>query len=241
MTAFADDPILAQLCDQTDHLLQSVNELTDDDVHRPSLLPGWTRGHVLSHLARNADGLGNVARSAVTGQVTPMYESAQARDAGIEAGAGRSASELESDVESSAERFLALLADVPPAQLDLEVPSGRGPTIQVATLPWLRLREVVYHHVDLALGYTFADAPQVVLRGGLGECPGRLVDAGPGARIAVTHPDGSVEDVVIGDGARSLAGPAHAVLAWLTGRSDGAGVERVDAPEEALPTLPSWG
>jgi maleylpyruvate isomerase len=238
MTAFEDDPMLAHLCDQTDHLLQTVNRLTDDDVRQASLLPGWTRAHVLTHLARNADGLGNVARTAITGEVTPMYASVQDRDAGIEAGAHRSASELESDVEASADRLLALLADVPPDALQVEVPSGRGPTIRASSLPWVRTREVTYHHVDLGAGYTFADAPDPILRAGLAECPTRLADAAPGASLTVTFADGASEQLVVGDGTVTVSGPAHAALAWLTGRSDGAGL---DAAENDLPSLPSWG
>src|ERR1022692_5071277 len=44
----------------TDRLLAAADLLTDPGVREPSLLPGWTRGHVLSHPARNADGLGNL-------------------------------------------------------------------------------------------------------------------------------------------------------------------------------------
>jgi maleylpyruvate isomerase len=238
MTAFADDPLLAHLSEQTDRLLSTVNELTDEQARGPSRLPGWTRGHVLSHLARNADGLANVARTAITGDVTPMYESAAQRDADIEAGAGRSASDHESDVEASAERLLALLADIPADRLDVEVPSGRGPSIRVTTLPWVRLREVVYHHVDLDAGFTLAEAPDVVVRGGLRECPDRLADAAPGATVTARFADGLDEWLVIGDGSIAVAGPAHAVLGWLTGRSDGAGL---DAGGEELPALPSWG
>jgi maleylpyruvate isomerase len=238
MTAFADDPMLAHLCDQTDQLLQTVNALTDDDVHRPSRLPGWTRGHVLSHLARNADGLANVARTAITGEVTPMYASAQERDARIEAGAHRSASELESDVEASAERLLALLAHDPPDAREVHWPTGRGPTSEGATLPWVRTREVLYHHVDLGTGYTLADAPEVVLRAGLAECPERLADAAPGATITLTFASGAAEELSIGDGTVRVSGPAPAALAWLTGRSDGDGLLVQDGE---LPILPSWG
>ncbi|GAB3595009.1 maleylpyruvate isomerase family mycothiol-dependent enzyme [Angustibacter peucedani] len=237
MTAFADDPLLAQVCEQTDRLLSTARALDDDAVRAPSGLPGWTRGHVLTHVARNADGLSNVASSAVTGEITPMYASQEARDAAIEAGAGRSASDLEADVESSAERLLSLLAAVPEDGLDVEVPSGRGPTMRVRDVLWLRLREVVYHHVDLGAGFTFADAPAELLRTALAECPPRMTRATPGATVSATYPDGAVEQLVVGDGAVAVSGPASAVLAWLTGRSDGDGLEHA----EPLPTLPSWG
>jgi maleylpyruvate isomerase len=36
-------------------LLDTIRGLDDDDVRRPSLLPNWTVGHVLTHIARNGD------------------------------------------------------------------------------------------------------------------------------------------------------------------------------------------
>ena len=238
MTGFADDPMIRQLCDQTDLLLASVARLDAAAAHAPSLLPGWTRGHVLTHLARNADGFANVARSAVTGDVVPMYASVAQRDADIDAGAHRRVAELEADVESSAERLLALLADVPKDVLDVGVPSGRGTDVRVGDLPWLRTREVVYHHVDLGAGFTFADVPDVLLRTGLEECVGRLAGTSPGATVRCTYRDGSTQELAIGDGATKVEGTASDVLAWLTGRSDGEGLTCADG---ALPALPSWG
>jgi maleylpyruvate isomerase len=238
MTAFADDPMLTHLCTQTDLLLSTVRTLDDHAVRGPSHLPGWTRGHVLTHLARNADALANVAGSAVTGRITPMYVSIEARDADIEAGAGRPAADLEADVESSAERLLAQLAAVPPERADLEVPSGRGPVITAAAVPWVRTREVVYHHVDLDAGFTFADLPDALLRAGLLECPPRLADAAPGAQLTCTLENGELLELTVGDGAVPVRGHAADVLAWLTGRGDGSTLETGGEP---LPALPSWG
>jgi hypothetical protein len=45
-----------ELSTATDSLVDGIGRLTDADARGPSLLPGWTRGHVLTHLARNADG-----------------------------------------------------------------------------------------------------------------------------------------------------------------------------------------
>jgi uncharacterized protein (TIGR03083 family) len=55
-------------------LLAGLAELTDDDARRPSLLPGWTVGHVLTHLARNADGNVRMLDAANRGEVVAMYE-----------------------------------------------------------------------------------------------------------------------------------------------------------------------
>ena len=38
-----------------DRLRKAIAGLADDDVRAPSLLPGWSVGHVLNHIARNAD------------------------------------------------------------------------------------------------------------------------------------------------------------------------------------------
>jgi maleylpyruvate isomerase len=239
MTAFADDPMLAMMTDQTDRLLETVATLSDADLRAPSLLPHWTRGHVLTHVARNADGLTNVVRSCVTGELTPMYASTERRNADIEEGAGRSPADLEADVESSAERLLAALADVPPDRLDVRVPTGRGFELSAQDVLWMRVREVAYHHVDLGAGFTFTDLTDQVLRHGLLECPPRLAAAVPGADVTARLTDGTELRLTIGDGAVPVTGSAADALAWLTGRSDGVGL--TTAGDVPLPDLPSWG
>ena len=82
-----------------DRLLESASGLSDEQVREPSLLPDWTKGHVLTHVARNADGLRNLLIWAQTGVETPMYPSAEDRAADIEAGASRSGDAAESRCE----------------------------------------------------------------------------------------------------------------------------------------------
>ena len=48
----------------TTRYLAAIEDLTDDDVRAPSLLPGWTRAHVISHISRNADALARVLAAA---------------------------------------------------------------------------------------------------------------------------------------------------------------------------------
>ena len=79
-------PALDRIQESTRQLLTSAAGLTDAQAAGASRLPGWTRGHVLTHLARNADGFVNLLAWARTGVKTPMYPSEAARDAGIEAG-----------------------------------------------------------------------------------------------------------------------------------------------------------
>src|SRR5258708_13796348 len=80
---------LDRLAAATDRLLATATALSDAQAREPSLLPGWSRGHVLTHIARNADGMVNLLHWARTGTQTPMYTSAQSRAADIEAGPPR--------------------------------------------------------------------------------------------------------------------------------------------------------
>jgi maleylpyruvate isomerase len=240
MTGLPDDPLAGLLAEQTALVMATARRLDDAAVRGPSLCPGWSRGHVVTHLARNADGLTNVAHSAVTGVPVPMYPSAAARDADVEAGADRSAHDLADDLERSAGRLADELGRVPGDALDLHVPSGRGPTIRVGEVPWIRLREVVYHHVDLDAGYAFTDAPPEVVVRGLAECVPRLAGTSPPVEVVAEAVGGHpvVLRLGAGDPQLSVRGPAPEVLGWLTGRTAGEGLSTDGGP---LPRLPGWG
>src|SRR2546421_13084014 len=111
------------------------------DPPAPSLLPGWSRGHVLTHLARNADGLTNLLTWAHTGVVTPQYADREQRDAEINAGARRSWDALIADIRESAERFARVAEDLSPDQWALHLDTAPGQRSEVALVPWRRLRE----------------------------------------------------------------------------------------------------
>ena len=46
---------IAHVRDAQSRFDAAIANLGDDDVRRPSGLPAWTVGHVLAHVARNAD------------------------------------------------------------------------------------------------------------------------------------------------------------------------------------------
>src|SRR5690242_1563651 len=95
----------------TERLLTTVGELDDDQLAAPSLLPGWSRGHVVTHIARNADGLLNLLIWARTGKMLPQYASAQQRSVDIEVGAGRPAAVQLADVSAAAVRLATVARD----------------------------------------------------------------------------------------------------------------------------------
>lgn len=232
----------AEVARATEELLDSAAKLSAQELAGPSLLPGWTRGHVLSHLARNADALVNLLTWARTGQETPMYADAATRDRDIEAGAARTGEEHLADLRDSAGRFAAAVADLPPAAWAAQVAMRSGRVIAAAEIPWRRLTEVRLHHVDLDAGHGTADLPAdftdrelawVVdgLAAHEGIAPVRLRDTGSGAAWDLG---------AAGEPELTVAGPAHALLAWVSGRGPGDGLD-VSPAGHPLPALPPLG
>src|SRR5919106_3424262 len=96
---------LAWAGDGAAHLRGLMSRMGDDAFAAPSALPGWSRAHVLTHVARNADALINLLTWARTGVRTPAYASREQRDADIEAGARRTPAEIRADVVESSDRL----------------------------------------------------------------------------------------------------------------------------------------
>ncbi|POX36860.1 mycothiol maleylpyruvate isomerase [Streptomyces sp. Ru73] len=222
----------------TDRLLVSVAKLDDEAVGEPSLLPGWTRGHVLAHLARNADALVNLLTWARTGTRTPMYASPGVRDADIERDAARPLAAHVEDLRSSAERWEAACADLGPERLSYEVEMRNGVTERAGRLPFRRLAEVELHHVDLGVGYTvdhlateYVDAELAFL------AERRLKDNGQVAALELRTDDGRSWRTGRADGTPlTVTGAPTALVGWLTGRTAGTGLTTADGA--ALPELP---
>jgi maleylpyruvate isomerase len=223
---------LSSLRDVTGRLLETVRALPEGAQRVPSLCAGWTRGHVLTHLARNADGLVNLCTWARTGVETPMYGPGTARDDAIEAGAGRPVAELVADVTGSAARLDAAYAGIGPQHDLVPLRLRNGRLVHATRLADLRLREVAYHLADLDAGVGFADLPAPLVASFLAEEVARL-RANPEAPGITLEPDGGARHVV-GDGAAYVRGASAALLGWLA-RGLTAGVAG------DLPTLPFGG
>jgi maleylpyruvate isomerase len=221
------DPLVlnAELERATTRLLATVEALDDTALTKPSLCPGWTRGHVVTHLARNADAYVNLLTWARTGQRTPAYASAQARDADIEAGSGRPAAAQRADLAAAVTRLATAIDAMPAEAWSAIVALPSGTEIPAARVVWSRVCEVELHHVDLCAGYTSADWPE--------SFPLRLLHDPATPRAAtLAAPDGTILLTVAG--APTVTGPAHALAAWLSGRGDGTGLTG------DLPNLEAW-
>ncbi len=141
-------------------LLDRIDGLTDEQARSASQLPDWTVGHVLTHLARNADSVVRRLEGAARGEIVDQYPGGYAgRASEIAVGAGRSAAALVADVQASAARLEDGCATLPADAWDRPTRDVSGAERQANTLMLTRWREVEVHHADLGLGYTPADWP----------------------------------------------------------------------------------
>lgn len=222
---------LALLDLETQRLLATCADLTDAD--RPSLCEGWDVSHVLTHLARNADGLVNMVLWAVDGQERAVYSSDESRAADIEEGARRPLPEIVADVDTTAARFREQAQQLTGPAGEAQVRTRTGTPVVGHQVIAMRILEVVFHHVDLDAGYTFDDAdPEWVartLRRGV-----RQWEAAAGAPSLTLLPEGMAPLELAGGGAE-VRGTAGQLLLWLArGRADGI------SATVGLPQPPPW-
>jgi maleylpyruvate isomerase len=225
---------LKLLAHETGLLVTTAASLDDKTIRQDSLCPGWTRAHVLSHLARNADALGNLVGWAKTGTPVAMYESLEAREADIETGSTRDAAEILADLESASARFASRAAGLSGPPEICQVETRAGNKVRGAQLPTLRLLEVVFHHVDLNAGYTFAEADPGLVKRAISNAVERMRASGEVPALSLAGDDG--ETWSIGEDATDVTGSNPALLLWLA-RGDESGV----SSKAALAPLPAWG
>jgi maleylpyruvate isomerase len=168
-----------------------VDRLTDDQLSAPTALPGWTRRHVVAHVHRNAEALRRLLGWAATGVENRMYASPGQRDADIQATAGLPADELRALVHRSAGDLAADMDALPEAAWQHMVITAQGRTVPASEIPWMRVREVTVHAIDLEHGVGFADLPDEL-------------NAALAADALARH---------------ASRGSAADLAAWLTGRS----------------------
>ena len=131
----------------------SLEGLDDATARSASVLPGWSVGHVLTHIARNGDSVVWRLEGAAQGELRDQYPGGveQRRD-DIEAGAGRSADELVADVRASSAAVAQVMAQLPGVAWDAPSRTSRGVVEPSRDAIFSRWREVVVHHGDLGFG-----------------------------------------------------------------------------------------
>jgi len=220
---------------------RKVNELSDDELDRPSLLPGWSRRHLIGHVGLNARALTRLTAWAATGVETPMYESPGQRLEEIELAATLPAQALRNLSDHAAIHLTVEWRDLTDGQWQHEVRTAQGRVVPASETVWMRTREVWIHAVDLDNGASFDDFPPELVDELLADVSAawsrrRADEDLPYIRFIPDDREGAV----FGDSGPALLtvqGPAAHLAAWATGRSD-TGARSPDGAEGL--TAPRW-
>ncbi|HEY7046843.1 MAG TPA: maleylpyruvate isomerase family mycothiol-dependent enzyme [Jatrophihabitantaceae bacterium] len=216
----------------TEVLTRTLDPLPDAELDRPSALPGWTRRHVVAHLARNAEALARLLAWARTGVPTPMYASPEQRSSEIESSAQFDLARLRREFAETAAALDDDVAALSDGEWQATVRSARGREIPAAEVPWMRAREVWLHALDLDAGVGPGQLPPAFSAELVDDVVG-FFTAGAGApavRLSCAERTWSIGV----DGPLIQGEPAY-LASWLTGRSEGEGLSYVELPE-----LPKW-
>ena len=218
-----DETLLA-----TTRYLEALTQLDDESAGRPSVLPGWSRGHVVAHLSRNADAFTQVLTQVSSGEPASMYASNEARDSDIDEVAALSPSALRERLLASSGLFaesVGHLTEEGWAEEIERVPGGMHFT--VASIPARRRTEVEIHHADLGLAYTCDDWPGDFCAALIPVMTARLQDRDQGFTVVATDLNRSWD---VAGGGPEISGTGGHLGWWLSGRG---GEERLsgDVPE----------
>lgn len=216
------DPVLKRIAEATQALLGDTIRLDDDEWRAPSLLPGWSRAHVATHIARNADALRRLISAARAGAPTPLYPSAALKFNDIEQGADLTGLELQVDLDTSAGELANVCDRVEDWLIQVRLPGGEFP---LSILPLIRLQEVTLHHIDLVCGFGWEDIDIVPARWLLQWILLLMRDDAGLPAVTLTSDAGVTATLGDGGSPRSVSGPDAALWAWLAGRTEGEGVE----------------
>ncbi len=151
---------LERVADATDRFLRTARGLSEPEITRPSLLPGWTVGHVLVHVARNADSHVRRAEAAVRNEVVEQYPGGYAgRAADIEAGTSRPSAAILEDLSGSCAALAEMWSRVPEEAWGRSTRDVGGRERPLSALPGRRWQELEVHRIDLGAGVTYHDWP----------------------------------------------------------------------------------
>jgi maleylpyruvate isomerase len=232
-----------KLADASARVVRTVDGFHGDDWSAPSLLPGWTRAHVVAHLALNAEGMTRALRGVVADEddegPRTMYDSDERRATDIAELAAVDASEIRAHLLGGVTILHEALKAIPDDEWETRVertPGGR--TMRAGALPGMRWRELEIHHVDLHAGYTRAGWSPAFAEHLLDAMTKRLHPV----QAFEVRPLDSPRTWVVGDGEAEYAvpvvtGPAADLAWWLTGRAQ---PDTLSCSRGELPSIEGW-
>ncbi|MFF6952917.1 maleylpyruvate isomerase family mycothiol-dependent enzyme [Streptomyces iakyrus] len=212
--------------------LELADQLDGRQKDAASALPGWSRGHVLQHLADNARAFERQALAALRGELSDMYDGGQGeRDRSIERGADRPMAELREDLILAQRALEDAWSRLTAADWRRPVRFRHATVLDTALARW---REAEIHAVDLALDYRPRDWPLAFALHTLDF----LSDRAPaGIRLVLRAVDDGFSRTLGSGTTVEVTGAVRDLAAWMAGRSaDG----HLSTTGLQLPQLGPW-
>jgi|SRR4051812_18206077 maleylpyruvate isomerase len=234
---------VAALPEASARLVRTVDGFHGDDWLAPSLLPDWTRAHVVAHLGLNATAMARALHGLVADEDDPeprtMYDSDDQRAHDIAELADLDASDIRGRLLAGVTLLQEAIDAVPADRWDTRVertPGGR--TMRAGAFPGMRWRELEIHHVDLDAGYQPSGWSIDFAEHLLDAMTKRLAPEQP----FEVKPLDSKRSWLVGDGESEypvpvVTGPAADLGWWLTGRPT---PDSVSCSRGELPSIEGW-
>ena len=214
-----------------------LSTFNPEAIAAPSRLPGWSRAHVIAHVAANAEALRRLTHWASSGEERLMYASREARDAEIESGSALPIKELLEWLHTSDRQLIEELEALSPESWSALVITAQGREIPALDILWMRSRETWIHGVDLDGSATFNAMPVAFLKRLVFEACSKFDNPNhPTVHVVATD---HIEQWAIrgGNEVVEVRGSLPDLATWLTGR----GSDRLATPSgEPVPSLGPW-
>ncbi|WP_406456097.1 maleylpyruvate isomerase family mycothiol-dependent enzyme [Streptomyces sp. NBC_01622] len=204
--------------------------LTEQDARAAIELPGWTRGHVLIHLADLSRAFARQARYAVEDRTVEVYDGGRpTRDRRIEELHDRPVEWLREQLKEGLTALEEAWAALGPDDWDLPCAYRNSPLFATQLAWW---RETALHGVDLGAGDRSEDWSAALSAHVVTFLQVRL----PEGTSLVAEDTGQEWHKGTGDGAE-VRGSLRSLAAWISGRPHPAAPTTTAA---ALPELTAW-
>ncbi|ALG30534.1 mycothiol-dependent maleylpyruvate isomerase [Glutamicibacter halophytocola] len=222
---------LARLARETAMMSATVQALSAEELAAGSLCEGWSRAHVIAHLASNGRTLVKLIDWAISGEPQKLYASQEARNAEIDQLAALPREELLSAFGESATYF-AQQCERLAGELAVEEVDLHGKIIPAADIVALRITEVAIHHHDLDTAWTIGEADPASQKDAI-QAAVRTMRAKNAPGMTLLSEEG--DTWVVGDGSLTVRANRAGLVEWLA-RGNTRNI-KADGP---IPGLPTW-
>lgn len=200
----------------TAYFARQLAGLRDAELDHATLLPGWTRRHLIAHVSYNARALSRLVEGAHSGLPAPMYSSKTQRSREIELGATQAPPALRNLFHHSAIHLSVAWRDLPDDRWDARVRTALGRDVPVSETVWMRSREVWLHALDFDHDAHPSELPVEVRRRLLRDIAGAWAAREPAPNLTLVLTD--TDDRLGPANGHQVVGTSVGLLLWAAGR-----------------------